>query len=51
MLRRGAGIRQLQVLLGHSELSSTQRYTRIDIGDLHKVVSQYHPRERGFDEP
>lgn len=50
MLRRGAGIRQLQVLLGHSELSSTQRYTRIDIGDLHKVVSQYHPRERGFDE-
>jgi integrase/recombinase XerD len=50
MLRRGAGIRQLQVLLGHSELSSTQRYTRIDIGDLHKVVSQYHPREQGFDE-
>ena len=49
MLRRGAGIRQLQVLLGHSELSTTQRYTRIEIGDLHKVVSQFHPRERGFD--
>ncbi len=49
MLRRGAGVRQLQVLLGHEDLSSTQRYTRIDIGDLHKVVTQYHPRERGFD--
>lgn len=50
MLRRGAGIRQLQVLLGHSDLSSTQLYTRIDIGDLHKVVSRYHPREQGFGE-
>lgn len=50
MLRRGAGVRQLQALLGHEDLNSTQRYTRIDIGDLHKVVSQYHPRERGFDD-
>lgn len=49
MLRRGAGIRQLQMLLGHSELSSTQRYTLVDIGDLHKIVAKYHPRERGFD--
>jgi integrase/recombinase XerD len=48
MLRRGAGIRQLQVLLGHSEISTTQRYTQIDIGDLAKALSKFHPREQGF---
>ncbi len=51
MLRRGAGIRQLQALLGHAGLETTQRYTRVDIGDLHKTVSRYHPREQGFGEP
>lgn len=51
MLRRGAGIRQLQVLLGHSDLGSTQRYTRVDIGDLHEIVAKYHPREQGFGNP
>jgi integrase/recombinase XerD len=50
MLRRGAGLRQLQVLLGHVKLNTTQRYTLIDIGDLHKAVSEYHPREQGFGE-
>ena len=48
MLRRGAGIRQLQVLLGHDSLETTQRYTRIEISDLHQVLSKFHPRERGF---
>lgn len=50
MLRRGAGIRQLQTLLGHSNLGTTQRYTRIDIADLHTAVTRYHPREQGFGE-
>lgn len=50
MLRRGAGIRQLQSLLGHASLNTTQLYTRVDISDLHKAVSQYHPREQGFGE-
>jgi integrase/recombinase XerD len=50
MLRRGAGVRQLQAMLGHSDLSTTQRYTRIEISDLHKTVSKYHPREQGFGE-
>lgn len=51
MLRRGAGIRQLQALLGHESLDTTQRYTQVDIGDLHKVLSKFHPRERGFGAP
>lgn len=45
MLRRGAGIRHLQTLLGHSCLSSTQIYTRVEVSDLAKVVRQFHPRE------
>lgn len=46
MLRRGARIRHLQALLGHASLQSTQRYTRVEIEDLHRVHRKYHPRER-----
>ncbi len=45
MLRRGAGVRHLQTLLGHSCLNTTQIYTRVEVSDLAKVVSQFHPRE------
>ena len=46
MLSRGAGIRQLQCLLGHSSLNTTQVYTKVEITDLAKVVQRCHPRER-----
>jgi site-specific recombinase XerD len=46
MLARGAGLRQLQVMLGHASASTTQRYTRVEIADLHKVLARCHPRER-----
>lgn len=46
MLRRGAGLRQLQVLLGHESLKTTQAYTRVELSDLRKTLSKYHPRER-----
>lgn len=45
MLRRGAGVRHLQTLLGHSCLNTTQIYTRVEVSDLAKVVRQFHPRE------
>jgi len=45
LLRAGADIRHIQALLGHSELSTTQVYTRVEIGDLKKVHRLYHPRE------
>ncbi len=48
MLKRGANIRHLQMMLGHSGLNSTQRYLRIEISDLHRAVTKFHPRERGF---
>ncbi|MFN8611655.1 MAG: tyrosine-type recombinase/integrase [Vulcanimicrobiota bacterium] len=45
MLARGAGLRHLQVMLGHSSLVTTQHYTRLDLSDLHKVLRRCHPRE------
>lgn len=46
MLRRGAGLRHLQVLLGHTSSDTTQRYTRVELSDLRGVLRRCHPRER-----
>jgi site-specific recombinase XerD len=47
MLRRGAGLRQLQVLLGHSSSQTTETCTRVEIADLRRVVERRPPREHG----
>jgi integrase/recombinase XerD len=44
LLKGGADIRHIQALLGHACLSSTERYTHIEISDLSKVVKRAHPR-------
>ena len=46
LLKGGADIRHIQVLLGHACLSSTERYTHVEISDLSKVVKRAHPRGR-----
>lgn len=45
MLARKAGLRHLQRLLGHVNVSSTERYTRVEVSDLREVMMQCHPRE------
>jgi integrase/recombinase XerD len=46
LLQGQADIRQIQKLLGHRRLSSTEIYTRVEIGDLQEVITRCHPRER-----
>lgn len=48
MLRRGAGLRHLQALLGHSSSAVTEHYTKVEISDLRRVLQRCHPRERFF---
>lgn len=46
LLQGKADIRQIQKILGHASVATTQRYTRVEITDLKKVLKRCHPRER-----
>ena len=44
MLNRGADLRSIRELLGHSSLAATQIYTQNDIQKLKSVYNLFHPR-------
>ncbi len=46
LLKKGANLRSLQLLLGHENLSTVQIYTHVETGYLRKIYDKYHPRSK-----
>jgi integrase/recombinase XerD len=45
LLRAGADMRHIQVILGHEALATTQIYTQVDKDDLKRSLDTFHPRQ------
>ncbi len=46
MLQNGANLREVQTLLGHVNITTTEIYTHLDAQELKRRHDRHHPRER-----
>ena len=45
LLKNGADLRTIQLILGHESITTTEIYTHLDTFHLKEILKKFHPRK------